>query len=395
MIGNPSDFCPAAIPATRTGARGELAVEIGRGFLVGNGDLLPEPARGTQKPVSTDPLQPFRQNMLGEPREEVVQRHCHLAGHPTAVAVIEVSKGQLAFITVQPAQPFVADPDPAGIARQVAHDRAGVFESVPNEEDPVGPVESSKEGIAGSFRPMSAGPVDLSRLVGLPHPSQEDRPKHLRQGFDWKKVVRPAALPLPAPEVESTRRNQQVDMGMPVERLSPGVEHGDEPALPVPVVAKKRVHRLGHRVEEQGEQDALVAANHQLQFPGQREDSVKMRNARQLPAQVIGPLRLPPPEALGTVTIPAGLRPDIRRVAPQALAVKMSEFSGSAPRHQAQHAALVRVQLLRDRLRILTKQTVDCQSCFDGSAAILLTSNLPNPASFRLQAAKPLFGPTF
>ena len=313
--------------------------------------------------------------MLSEAGKKVVKRQGHLARNLSAVAVIGVGEGEFTFFFINLTEPPVVNANPAGVAGEIANDRTGVFESVANEEHPVRGSQGAKEPITGSFGVERGWPVDLPGGTRFAHPAQENRAEHRRESLEGKEVVGAARLPLAGSEIEPAAGHEEMNVRVPVEGLPPRVEHGNKPTLAVPVAGEERAHRLGHGIEKQGKHHRLVAANHLAQFTGQGEHNMEMRHGWQLAAQGVGPLRLPHPETLGAMAIPAGLGPNLSLLTMQTPAMKIAKQSRSTHPHQSQHATLVHIQPLRDRFRILTKQTVHCQSCFDGSGLILTKSS--------------------
>lgn len=68
------------------------------------------------------------------------------------------------------------------------------------------------------------------------------------------------------------------------ERAGPGVQHGEDPDGPAEIVrvGRERLARLGRRLHQRAQQDALMRTDDRPELGGQREDDMKVGHRQQL-----------------------------------------------------------------------------------------------------------------
>ena len=100
-----------------------------------------------------------------------------------------------------------------------------------------------------------------------------------------------------------------MDMGMKMQVLAPGVQHGQEAGLSaeVPGVRGDRVQRFGGCPEQDVVDDDLVLEGDDGDLVGYGEDHVKVRYVEQFRPPVLEPLRACETLALAAVPVAAGV----------------------------------------------------------------------------------------
>jgi len=204
------------------------------------------PAAIGQKAVVTDPHQPLGQDMQQEAAHEFLAIEDERLVS-VAVAVVLVAQSHL--VVVHGEDTGVADGDPACVARQVAHHRVGVFETVLAVDHPLGGHQGA-ELIINVTGP--GDPVEFAAIGGLAQGTHQVPTKVARQGPD-REQVGAARLSPDAIVAQRTAGHQAVQVHMLAQGLAPGVEHRAHAHLAAEALgmATKGSQRLPGALEQQ------------------------------------------------------------------------------------------------------------------------------------------------
>ena len=128
------------------------------------------------------------------------------------------------------------------------------------------------------------------QMSGL-KPFEEQPPEKAREHVDGQEEVRPAGEPALALH-ERAAGNETVDMGMMGERLSPGMEDGEEAdlATKVPWIRGNGLQRRGHRIEQDRIDDGFVVEGDLCRLRRHREHEVEVRHRQQIGLAICQPL---------------------------------------------------------------------------------------------------------
>ena len=207
---------PVFVPAVLAPFRIGLDVVLGDAFRGCAGKLGNPILLSAEQSVVADPPEPLWHQVLRETPDEGRPGQGHFALHPALGVVLALETDRFVLL-VDLRDALVAHRDPAGIACQVAHHRAGVPQSLAAEnvpasggerEPPVAPLLKA----ADRFRPLDGG-----RGIKFLDLSQHDATEHPGHGFYRKEVVRPGSSPMAIAVAAASGADEDMEVRMPVE----------------------------------------------------------------------------------------------------------------------------------------------------------------------------------
>ena len=277
----------------------------------------------------------------------------------STVLVVLPGKSHRPLLAINLQDALVAHGNPAGVARQIAHHRARAAQSRLAVDVPASGREHLTPATPLFHTAGLLGPDDLRTAIKLFKATQKDRAENLHHGPHREEIVGPRLLPATALQVHSAATDQTVQMGMPVQGTSPGMEHPKESALAFPVLALEGFESFGGSVEEKFRGDAVVVLKELPHFPGQGKDDMKMRAVRETFANLLGPLGLPRSQAGRTMAVAAGTGIPLPVMAVATLGVIVTEGPVTAMRHQVEPGVLLVVQPAGPEIAPFTKNAID------------------------------------
>jgi hypothetical protein len=105
---------------------------------------------------------------------------------------------------------------------------------------------------------------------------------------------------------ESAAGDDDVEMGMEVELLTPGVEHSGEAQITAQAMASELEEGLAGAMEEQRIKAGGIEQNQRVEFLGQSEDAMIIGDGKQAGQLVLEPAAAFGGQAPGTMTVAAG-----------------------------------------------------------------------------------------
>ena len=349
---------PRDRPAIRAGRAIRLGGPLGHVFPGGSRHFLQSLPGPRQPTVVTDATQSLRNQVTDKAPDKVFPRQRLLIA-TTTVLVVLPGKRHRPLLAVQLQNPLVAHRDPAGVARQIAHDRAGIAQGGFAVDVPAPGGQHLSPTPSLLHAPGTLGPDDLPAAIQLLEMPQKDRTEYFHHGPHRKEIVGTRLLPATALQVDPSATDQAVKMGMPVQGASPGMKHAEEAAFTSPVLALEVFEGLGGRVEEQLRGDAVVVFEELPDLPGQGKDDMKVRAVREAFADLPGPLGLPRSEAGRTMAVATGTGIPFAVMAVRTLGVVVAQGPVTAVRHQVELGVLLLVQSPGPEIAPLTQNCVD------------------------------------
>jgi len=223
-----------------------------------------------------NPDEPFREDVQRETPEELVE----LEHHALLTTGLQTHK---TVFDVQDAA--VGEPDPMGIAAQVAVD---VFRSGKGGlgiDHPVLAIELLPQGeeCFGSCQmSQPAAQLQLPGCEQVVEPGQELTPKQGRHDPNREKVFSPAELPKLAAECEPATGDNHVDVRMKPQVSCPGMQDQGKSWLCSESIGTGREleERCGYGLEEEVEKELPVAQDQGAQSARKGEDTMEVRDGK-------------------------------------------------------------------------------------------------------------------
>ncbi len=249
----------------RRSGRGEQELKTAQGSALG----------GVQQTEGADAVQAAQGDML----EEAAQKLVGGQGHVLADAVTAVSVGEGDGASVAGGDGLVAESSAMDVASEVV-EHGGRASDGFGEDDPalVPRDRRQPEGGHGPACEVEEAAAETLGQCGLGH----------EEGL----IAMGRNEPGPTIGSEAARGHEQVDVRVPLESASPGVEDGeraDVSAEPVRV-GTQCGERVERGAEEGAEQSALMLAHGAAQLRREREDDMEVRNGQEQLALALHPL---------------------------------------------------------------------------------------------------------
>ena len=171
--------------------------------------------------------------------------------------------------------------------------------------------------------------------------SQEQTAEETRQDPDRQKEAGSAGDPAGAVDREAAAGDHAMEMRMESQRLSPRVQHGEEPDLGAQAfgVGGDGAEGLGYRLEQDAVDDGFVLIRDFPDLFGDGEDRMEVLGVEDVRWRSLiqaARARLAP----WTVTAPARVEPDARVAAGVALFRMAAQSGGPTPLDRGHHAAV-------------------------------------------------------
>ena len=215
----------------------------------------------------------------------------------TAVLAVLVGEGDLAI--AMPDETLVGDSDSVCVAAEVAQDLLRARHRGFGVDDEVlcGGLAQPMSGLIPSG---TLGEVALESLEQLAPEDRGELP-------DREEEVRPRRDPALAVETQASPAGDAVDVGVMLEDLVPGVEHGDDARGGPEVSAAHLDQGRACGFEEQAMCDPGVSQEERVQAVRESEDVVEVGNRKQILDPSLDPERLVQALALGAMPVAAGV----------------------------------------------------------------------------------------
>jgi hypothetical protein len=203
---------------------------------------------------------PSWRHVQEEPAEELDRVQGH---RPSLSAARVVLPEELDLVTLQADQPPIADRRPVGVARQVFEHLFGPAERRLGVDDPLG-LGRRRETALERGRVRQGGEVavegELSPVEGGAEQREELAPEHPAEDADREEETRATGDPTRAVGRQPAAGHDAMHVGVMLEVLTPGVEHGEEPDLGAEVlgVGSDPLQGLGGGLEQEAVDDARV-----------------------------------------------------------------------------------------------------------------------------------------
>ncbi len=141
---------------------------------------------------------------------------------------------------------------------------------------------------------------------------------------------------------EAPGRDEQMDVGMPLERASPGVQHGESADMCAEKarVGAERRERVEGSAEQHAEQRALVLAHGASQLGRQGEDDVEIWHRQKQVSLPLEPAGSGVVAAAGAGAVVAGMKQQVGLAARRALGEVSAERTGATARQRPQRSAV-------------------------------------------------------
>jgi len=262
-------------------------------------------ALAAEQAIGAHPAEAPWHEVAAETLQEDRTREGDVALAP-AVAVVLGLEGDAAAFLIDRLDPGVAHGDATGVAGEIADHRPGIAQSRATEDVPVAPAhdDAPLATVLDGFQ--SGWPAQVAAFVeGFQFP-QVDGAEDLGHGADGKEVAIACLFPSTGLAVAPPGGDEHVEVGVPVQGATPGVEHAKETAIDVPVVFLEGFEGLGGGAEEDVGGGAVVEFEEVVEFLRDGEDDVEVGAVGQAFADLFGPLCLPGAEAIGAVAVAAG-----------------------------------------------------------------------------------------
>ena len=328
------------------------------GLLWGTLELGDSGLFAGQQAEIANPPESFRNQVAGETAQEGAAGHGHLAV-ASAVPVILPREADAPLDRIDPRDAAVAYRDAAGVARQIAHHRAGVAQGRPGEDVPVAARQIHPPASAGLHRVELLRPLHAGVAVDGFQLAQEDRPEHPGHREHVEQIGRILLAPPAGIKIHASRAYQHVEVGMPVEGPAPGVKHRQESALHPPVVLQEQVEGFRHHGEKQVATQPVVQFEELVHLGGQGEDEVEMGAIRQPLADLAGPAGLARPETVGAVAVAARTGVPFHVLALVTAGAVVSQGSLAALGHQVERRILLHFQTSRPEVAPFAQDRID------------------------------------
>jgi hypothetical protein len=245
--------------------RGEQELKTAQGSALGR----------VQQTEGADAMQAARGDMLEEAAQELVGGQGHVLAEAVAVAAVGEGDGAL----VAGGDGLVAESSTMDVASEVVEHDGGARDGL-GEDDP-------------ALVPGDVGQAQLGdRSAG-------EREEATAEAFGQRVNVHEEGLfarrrlqPSPTIGSEAATGHEQVDVRVPLEGASPGVEDGERADVttePARIGAERR-EGVERGAEEGAEQSALMLAHGAAQLRRKGEDDVEVRNGQEQLALTLEPL---------------------------------------------------------------------------------------------------------
>ena len=227
-----------------------------------------------------------------------------------AALVIFVPEGDLAVL--QGHEPVVGDSDAVGIAGQVLEHMLGVLEGLFGVDDPLLGAQGGEEPLPGHGLgefPTATRQRQVTLRVGLCQAREVEVPEAPREDPDGQEEVRPTRDPLGPVGRQAPGGQDTMEMGMMVELLAPGVEHGEAPDLRAEMrgIPRDVLEGGGHRAKQQAIELARVLECQGPQGVRQGKDDMCVGGLEHLTFPGGEPRGLRGAMAFGAATVAAGV----------------------------------------------------------------------------------------
>ena len=269
---------------------------------------------------------PFKRGWDGM-REEAVNKFIGGKRHDfflVVIAAVAVGEGDVAVGDLEDA--VVSDGDAVGVAAEVIEDDLGAGESGFGIDDPILFVERTEE----RMKRVRVGKGDASFGVSGFQVVEEFAAEHKRERFDGKEKSGWRRDPGRSIKRQRAAGDGAVQMDMRVEFLIPGVEDAGNPEFTAEGVVGKAEQGFGDRAEKDIEDDFFIAEGQGVEFVGQREDGMEIRDGQKFGLARGQPLRFGERLAFGAMAVSAGVVRVARKATGVALLDMTAQRGGAA-----------------------------------------------------------------
>lgn len=230
-----------------------------------------------QKPIVTDLLKTFREDMQQEPANELLVGKSHLLADIT-ILVVTIPEGNGIIRDLQ--DPCIGDRHTMSVAAKIVDGIAKAVEGLFDVGAPIGIIKIVNKTLPVHGMCRIRKGRRKHKLAGctiLFQSSHKLAAEHLRGGSDGDKEATSAFTQFQIP-CEAGTGNDAVDMRMEREALTPGMDHLDDArfSAQIPLVASQSQKCLRSRLMEQRIEQLLVGEEQRIEIMRHGEDDVKI-----------------------------------------------------------------------------------------------------------------------
>ena len=258
-----------------------------------------------EEAVVTDAVEAVGQDVEEKAADELVRGKPHDAAAPAAAIVLV---GERHLIVVDGDEPRIGDRRAMRVAGEIGQYALGAAERRLGVDDEGAlPQRAHALGESGGLgeRGQIAEETEFAATESGFQAVEEQTAEGLRQGADGEQEVGFAGDPSLAVEGDAAAGDETMDMRVMGQRLSPGVQDGDEADLGAEAFGGERHERLGGGAHQQAVDRLLVLEGDLGRRRRQGEDDVEVGNRQQLGLTSGEPLRARRPLTLPAMAVSA------------------------------------------------------------------------------------------